>query len=100
MSNFALFVELKARSGKEEEVAAILASARELVLAETGTVSWYAVRFDIETFAIFDTFEEDAGRDAHLAGKVAEALMARAEELFLNTPQMRQAEVLADKLAP
>lgn len=98
MTKVSLFVELKAKPGKEEAVAAFLTSARGLVAAEAGTVAWFAVRFDTHTFAIFDAFENEAGRDAHLNGAVAAALMAHADELLAVTPAIRKANVLADKL--
>ena len=98
MTHVSLFVELKARSGKEDEVAAFLASAQSLVATEPGTVAWFAVRFDSSTFAIFDAFGDEAGRDAHLSGRVAAALMAHADELLATAPQIRKADVLVDKL--
>jgi len=98
MTAVSLYVELKAKPGKEEEVASFLASAKSLVDAEPGTVTWFAVRFDQNTFAIFDAFDDEAGRDAHLAGKVAEALMANADALLAVAPEIRKAKVLADKL--
>ncbi|RTM15291.1 MAG: antibiotic biosynthesis monooxygenase [Bradyrhizobiaceae bacterium] len=98
MTHFAIYVELKAKPGKEEEVATFLANARSLVLAESGTVAWFAVRFDKATFAIFDTFNDEAGRTAHLNGAVAAALMANASELLAAAPEIRQPLVLADKL--
>jgi quinol monooxygenase YgiN len=98
MTSLSLFVELKAKPGKEEDVANFLSSARELVMAEPETLTWFAVRFDRQTFAIFDAFEAEGGREAHLNGKVAEALMARSEELFAAAPVIRKSEVLADKL--
>lgn len=98
MTAVALYVELKAKPGKEDAVAAFLANAKGLVDAETGTVTWFAVRFDQTTFAIFDAFDDDAGRDAHLSGKVAAALMENAKELLAVAPQIRKADVLADKL--
>jgi quinol monooxygenase YgiN len=98
MTRHALYVELHARPGKEDEVAAFLAGAKPLVDAEPATPAWFAVRLDPQTFAIFDAFEDEAGRNAHLQGKVAAALMARADELFATAPQIRQADVLADKL--
>ena len=98
MTSKTLFVELHAKSGREEDVAAFLKSAQSLVDAESGTVAWFAVRFDKSTFAIFDAFDGDEGRDAHLNGKVAAALMANAGELLASTPQIRKADVLADKL--
>ena len=98
MTRFAISVELKAKPGKEEEVAAFLISARPLVVAEPGTVTWFASRVDSDTFALFDAFETEAARQAHLNGQVAAALMARADELFSAPPTIRLCEVLADKL--
>lgn len=98
MTAVALYVELKAKPGKEDAVAAFLADAKDLVDAEPGTITWFAVRFDQSTFAIFDAFDSEAGREAHLSGKVAAALMENAEELLAEAPQIRKADVLADKL--
>lgn len=98
MTSLSLYVELKAKPGKEEAVAAFLAGAKSLVDAEPGTIAWFAVRFDQNTFAIFDAFENEAGREAHLAGRVAEALLAHADELLASAPEIRKADVLADKL--
>jgi quinol monooxygenase YgiN len=98
MTHKALYVELKAKPGKEEDVAQFLAGAQSLVAAEPGTTAWFAVRFDTSTFAIFDAFQDEAGREAHLNGRVAEALMANAAELLASAPAIRKADVLADKL--
>jgi quinol monooxygenase YgiN len=98
MSKVALFVELKAKLGKQEELAALLASAQPLAVAEPATVAWFAVRLDTQSFAIFDAFNEDGGRQAHLNGRVAAALMDRADELLASPPHIRHADVLADKL--
>jgi quinol monooxygenase YgiN len=98
VTGYSLFVELKAKPGKENEVAAFLSSAQSLVAAEAGTIAWFAVRFDNQTFAIFDAFEEEAGRQAHLNGRVAAALLARSGELLTIAPNIRNADVLADKL--
>jgi len=98
MTSVALYVELKAKPGREEDVATFLAKARDLVVAETGTVAWFAVRFDKATFAIFDAFNDEAGRAEHLNGAVAAALMANAGELLTSPPDIRQPSVLADKL--
>ncbi len=98
MTKVAVYVELKAKPGEEGELASFLKSAQRLAAAETGTVTWFAVRFDDSTFAIFDAFNDDAGRDAHLGGSIAAALMKRAGELLAVSPQIRKADVLADKL--
>ncbi len=99
MTQFALNVEMKAKPGREEDVATFLAKARDLVMAETGTVVWFAVRFDKATFAIFDAFNDEAGRNAHLNGAVAAALMANAADLLTTAPEIRQPSVLADKFS-
>lgn len=98
MTSKALYVELHAKPGREEDVAAFLAGAKPLVDNEPGTVTWFAVRFDHSTFAIFDAADNEAGREAHLNGKVAAALMAKADDLFSRAPQIRKADVLVDKL--
>jgi quinol monooxygenase YgiN len=98
MTSVSLYVELKAKPGKEDEVAALLASAQTLAAAEPETVAWFAVRFDNNTFAIFDAFNNEAGRDAHLQGQVAAALLAHADDLLATAPQIRKANVLADKV--
>jgi quinol monooxygenase YgiN len=98
MTKVAVYVELRAKPGKESELSSFLKSAQSLAAAETGTVTWFAVRFDDSTFAIFDAFNDEAGRDAHLGGPIAAALMKRAGELLAAAPQIRKANVLADKL--
>lgn len=93
----ALAVKLVAKPGKEAEVEAFLNSGLALVNQEPLTVTWYAVKFNDSTFGIFDTFDGEEGRDAHLNGKVAEALMANAAALFAEPPQIDKAEILAAK---
>jgi len=98
MTTKGLIVTLHAREGKEAEVADFLSSATPLVQAEEGTTAWFALRLDTSTFAIVDVFPDDTARDAHLSGRVAEALFARADELFAQQPTVQQVDVLADKL--
>jgi quinol monooxygenase YgiN len=98
VTQYALYVELKAKLGKEEELASFLLAGQTLVVDEPGTIAWFAVRFDKQTFAIFDAFDDEAGRQAHLNGRVAEALMTRAGNLMANTLEIRRPDVLADKL--
>jgi quinol monooxygenase YgiN len=100
MTKFALYVQLQAKPGKEKDVADFLRSAVPLVNAEAGTISWFAIQEGPSSFAIFDTFDDEAGRDAHLNGKVAAALMekAKAGDLFAKTPEIYKLEILADKL--
>lgn len=98
MAKFALYVPLEARPGKEEEVADFLKAGLPLVNDEPGTVAWFGVRLGKTSFAIFDAFPDEGARDAHLSGKVAAALMARADELFAVPPQINKLDVLAAKL--
>lgn len=98
MTKFALYVPLEAKPGKEKEVADFLRSALPLVNAEPGTISWFAIEEGPSRFAIFDTFDDEAGRDAHLNGKVAAALMAKAADLFVKPPAIHKLGILADKL--
>jgi quinol monooxygenase YgiN len=93
----ALSVTLKAKPGKEDEVAAFLASAQSLVAQEAGTLAWFAFRVDQGTFGIFDTFGSDAARQAHLQGAVATALLRRAEELLDGRPEIHPVDILAEK---
>jgi len=100
MTKFALYVPLEAKPGKEKEVADFLRSALPLVNDEPGTISWFAIQMGPSSFAIFDTFDDEAGRDAHLNGRVAVALMEKikAGDLFARTPEIYKLEILADKL--
>ena len=98
MVKFGILATLEAKIGKEHEVAVFLKSALPLVEAEPGTVSWFAIRVSPTTFAIFDVFNDEAGREAHLAGEVAKALMAKAPELFSQPPKIGKIDVLAAKL--
>lgn len=94
----ALLVRVEAKRGKETAVADFLESALALVQEEPDTTAWFALRFGPATFGVFDVFPGDAGRQAHLAGKVAQALMARADELFVAHPTITKVDVLASKL--
>jgi quinol monooxygenase YgiN len=98
MAQVALYVPLEAKPGKEKEVAEFLTAALPLVQAEPGTVTWFAIQEGPSSFAIFDTFDDEAGRDAHLNGKVAAALMARAGELLAKSPAIFKIDILAEKL--
>ena len=95
-----LAVKLVAKPGKEAEVEAFLNSGLALANDEPLTVTWYAIKFNENTFGVFDTFAADEGRDAHLNGKVAAALMekAKAGDLFVGTPEIHKLGILADKL--
>jgi quinol monooxygenase YgiN len=94
----ALLVKLEAKPGREEDVEAFLRSALPLVQEEPATVAWFAIRIGPSTFGIVDAFPDEAGRQAHLSGKVAAALMAKAPELFSTAPAIDKVDVLAAKL--
>ena len=98
MSNKGLLVRLEAKSGKEAEVEEFLRSALPLVQQEPATTAWFAIRFSQSEFGIFDVFPDDAGRDAHLNGAVAKALMAKASELLSEPPSIQKVEILAAKM--
>ena len=93
----ALFAKLKAKAGKEAALEEFLNGGLSLALDEELTVNWYALKFDDSTFGIFDTFDGEAGRDAHLNGKIAAALMAKADELLAEAPKIEKVDLLAVK---
>src|ERR1700712_5670066 len=97
MEKFALLARVEAKPGKETEVLEFLKSALPLALEESGTVRWYALQLGPSTFGIFDTFETEEGRDAHLNGKIAAALMASASELLSTGPVIEKVDLLALK---
>ncbi len=95
MERFAILVMLEAKPGKEQAVEAFLKSALPLVQSEPQTLNWYALKLGPSTFAIFDTFADRDGREAHLSGAVAAALLANADDLFTVAPAIGQPEILA-----
>jgi quinol monooxygenase YgiN len=98
MVKVALLVRLEAKPGQEQAVDSFLRSGLPIVEDEPATVAWFAIRFGPSTFGIFDAFPDDAGRQAHLAGRVAAALMAKAPDLLAQPPTIEQLDVLAVKL--
>jgi quinol monooxygenase YgiN len=98
MVKVALFVRLEAKPGKEQEVERFLLDGLPLVQDEPATTAWFGLRLGPSTFGIFDAFADDAGRETHLSGKVAAALMARAGDLFATPPAIAKLDVLAAKL--
>ena len=98
MVTVGLFVRLEARPGKENDVASFLEGGLAVVQGEPETITWYAIRLGPSTFGIFDTFPDDSGRQAHLAGQVAAALMEKADELLAEPPSIERVDVLAAKL--
>jgi quinol monooxygenase YgiN len=97
MAKYALYVALKAKPGKAAEVEAFLKQGAEMAKAESGTVTWYGIKEDDGAYAVFDTFDDEAGRNAHLTGDIAKALMAKADELFANPLQIHKIDIIANK---
>ena len=97
MAQFALYAHLKAKPGKNAEVEALLKSALPMAQQETQTITWYAFAEDEGSYGIFDTFDTEAGRQAHLDGPIAKALMSKADELLAEPPAIHKIRVLADK---
>jgi len=98
MVNVALLVRLEAKPGKESDVAKFLRDGLAVVDAEPATTAWFALQLGPSTFGISDAFPNEAGRQAHLSGRVAAALMSRAAELFSTPPSIEKVDVLASKL--
>ncbi len=98
MVKLALFVRLEAKPGMEAKVADFLAGALPLANAESGTTAWFALKFGPSTFGVFDAFADEAGRNAHLNGQIAAALMANADALLAAPPKIEKVELLAAKL--
>jgi quinol monooxygenase YgiN len=98
MVRVGILAQLEAKPGKEAEVASFLESALPLANREHATIAWFAIRLGPSTFGIFDVFPDDAGRQAHLSGPIAQALMAKASELLSKPPKIEQIDVLAAKL--
>ena len=98
MTQHALYVQLEAKPGKEQEVAKFLASGRTMVEEEPDTTAWFAIRIAPRVFAVFDAFHNEQGREAHLRGKLAKQLMSKAADLFTREPEIMRVDVIADKL--
>ena len=97
MAKYALYVSLKAKPGKEKDVEALLKRSVETAKREGGTVNWYGLKEGEGQYSIFDTFNDEAGRDAHLNGEIAKELMAKASELFADPLKIQKIDILADK---
>ena len=98
MIKLALLVRLEAKPGKAAEMESFLRGALPLVEQEPATLAWFGIRLGPTTFGIFDVFSDESGRQAHLSGKVAAALMAKASELLAQPPVIEKADILAVKL--
>jgi quinol monooxygenase YgiN len=97
MAKFALYVPLKPKAGKAADVEAFLKQGAQMALNEQGTVSWYALKEADGRYSVFDTFDDEAGRDAHLNGDIAKALVAKWGEMFEGELQINKIGILAEK---
>jgi quinol monooxygenase YgiN len=98
MVTVGVLARLEAKPGKEEEVARFLEGALPLAQQEEATTAWFAIRMGPSTFGIFDVFPDETGRDAHLSGPIATALMEKADELLSEPPTIEKIDILASKL--
>ena len=98
MTNVALWVQLEAKKGKEAEVEKFLRDGLTIVNNETETITWYALKLGPTSYAIYDTFSDNKGREAHLTGQVAKALKEKAADLFSKPPTIERIDILAAKL--
>ena len=99
MVKVGLFVHLEAKADKEAEVEEFLRHALPIVQEEPATKAWFALRLGPSTFGIFDVFPDEAGREAHLSGRVAAALKSKAAEFFVTPPTILKIDLLTAKLA-
>jgi quinol monooxygenase YgiN len=97
MIKLAFFARFEAKPGKEEAVAEFLEAALDMAKKEPTTINWYALRLSPSTFGVFDTFNNEDGRQRHLNGPIGQALMAKAPELFSSPPSIEPVEVLGYK---
>ena len=98
MVSLSVYVNMKAKPGKEQEVEDFLKSGQAIVEQEPGTIAWFAIKTAPGVYGIFDVFENEAGREAHLTGRVAAALFSKAPALFSEAPNVSKPDVLAAKL--
>ena len=97
MNELALYVRMKAKPGKESAVEAFLKQGAEMAQDEPGTIRWFGIKEDDGAYSVFDTFKDEAARDAHLHSEIAKALMASADELFSEPPQIHKISVVGEK---
>lgn len=97
-ANKAILAHIEAKPEHAKDVETLLKLAVDFANQEAGTTTWFAFKLDNTRFGIFDTFADDAGRQAHLDGKIAAALMSKADEWLVQTPDILMADVLAAKL--
>jgi len=93
----AFLATLEAKEGKGGELGAFFRAGRELAVSEDGTVTWYAFRIDQTHYGIFDTFETEDARTAHLNGPIPKALGEVGGELLASEPSIRPVDIVAVK---
>lgn len=98
MIKVGLFVRLDVKPGKEKEVEEFLRGGLPIVQEEPGTIAWFALKIGPSAYGIFDAFPDEKGREAHLAGRVAAALISKAPDLLVGTPAIQKVDILASKL--
>ncbi len=98
MVTVALLVRVEAKPGREADVESFLRGGLSVVQGEPATTAWFAIRLGTSTFGIFDAFPDESGRQAHLSGRLAAALMEKTPELFAQPPAIEKVDVLAAKL--
>ena len=98
MVRLALYARLEAKPGQEAALKAFLESALPLAQSEVSTPVWFALQFGPGAFGVFDAFTDEAGRQAHLGGAIAAALMSKAGELLAAPPTIEKVDLLAAKL--
>lgn len=92
-----VLARIEAKPGREQEVEDFLTGALPLALKEPATTAWFAIKLGPSTFGMFDVFPDESGRDAHLDGPIAAALMQHAGDLY-DAPTLEVPDVLASKL--
>lgn len=100
MAKLALYIPLEAQPGREEDAAEFLQSLLPLVETEPDTRTWYALRFDRNSFAIFSAFSDTVARDMHLVGKAVVTLIQQSPDLFVDIPEIKRLDILSSKLEP
>jgi len=98
MMSVGLLARLEAKPGKEADLEAFLTGGLALAEQEPDTRAWFALKLGPSTFGIFDAFDDESGRQAHLSGQIVAALTERADELLATAPTIEQVDVLATKL--
>ena len=99
MLSLGLFVRLEAKPGKEKDVAAFLKQGLQMANQEPTTALWFGLQLGPSTFGVFDAFHDESGRQAHLNGPIAKALMAKAPDLFAAPPSIERTEILQAKVS-